>query len=184
VTTTTTTVGVTPTSNTQSVPPIYAINESFLPNPSNYFISLLQNSTLQETLAPQGITGFKASYFVEVSNKTAVKTDNVPIYAFSIIVIFNSTASAVQEYDYLNNITIRQHTYSGLNVSTFQTPRIGNLTTGYVVFPEDTNQKAFLINLQYKNFAARLGVFETLNSSSTAAIINLAQKVFSNLQRA
>ncbi|MEM3404710.1 MAG: hypothetical protein QXZ01_00005, partial [Candidatus Micrarchaeaceae archaeon] len=140
-------------------------------------------------MPPSGISGFVKSYGTIISNTTVINGNNTPVRAFSMVWVFNNSASAMAQYNHLNSINIQQHVQFGLNLSNFTTPKIGNATSGAVLWPErfqpgGIGLKVFIINFAYKNIAVRIGVYEHINSTSPAAAIYLAQKMLLNIQGA
>lgn len=169
----------------------YIINASLLPNVSASNYTQPEITYFNETpsiFVPANITGFNIGYGTYVGNSTPITNDNVPNGAFSVVYVFNDTKSAISSFNYNYNVTLRQHTLDGLNVSTFPTPAIGNATVGFVVWPEygvmaPYNLKAFIIIFRYKTTVARIGVYERINSTSPGAAISVAQGLLAKLRQ-
>lgn len=167
----------------------YTIDVSALRNvsPSNYSSPTIQSTTNPSIVyAPANITGLIAGYTTFISNSTLIHEDNVPLSAFAIVSVFNSTESAVRQYNYNYNITLRQHTVGGLNLTALTVPKIGNETAAFAIWPESTstpeNVKVFILIFRYNNTVARIGVYERINSTSPSAAISFAQQLLAKMR--
>lgn len=170
----------------------YLINASMLPNVSSSNYSAPQvkfpyNGEQPHIFAPRGITGLTAGYTSYVGNAIPVLADNMPISAFSMVSVFNSTEAAINQYNYNCNISMQQHTIAGANLTLFEAPGIGDSSSGYALWPEyDTNftnvSKVFIVVFRYNNTVARIGVYEPINSTSPSAAIGLARAVFEKIK--
>jgi hypothetical protein len=152
----------------------YEMDASFINNSNNYNISYPQlPSTSRVYVFPNNTTAIYDTIFV---NKSSVHATNTVIQAYSIVEVYGSQAEATAVFNLKKQGVLALVNDTPGNRSIYATPSIGNETLGHlnVLFPE--NQTLYIVQFTVGDAFARVGVYETINSSPSSSIA-LAEKL-------